>query len=438
MDNSANIFQNSDFSQSEDIVFIIENSPAFYINDIEPNRFERFIGLMESFIENRIKLDYRDRYFLIIFNREILTPMEDFDTFSHRLIEQIKEGFDKTESVGMESSKEWIENFIKSLQKGIQKCISSFKRIRNKTLRIIIIINQLPQLLTSYNEQIKTIIKRTAQRLDIIIDVLFVQGEKKVLVFDYENPYKFISEMTGGTYFTIRNLFQFREAFDKIAKKKEILKKTYLGEREYAEEKQFLEIIASDLERITEMLNEADLKCNICFKIECSHVSSGEISDIYEHIRRCPNCKKILHLCCAGKWAEQQNSKTDFIGFPNVFRCPYCFFLCKVPREFVNFDTILNQLRNRWLKKKEKEELKRRQEEEKEREIQQFMTELERKQKEKERIVNWLLEKIPHKSKRECERIADEIVRIENEEEKISFINYLKFKEEINDDSMPF
>ena len=114
---------------------------------------------MESFIENRIKLDYRDRYFLIIFNREILTPMEDFDTFSHRLIEQIKEGFDKTESVGMESSKEWIENFIKSLQKGIQKCISSFKRIRNKTLRIIIIINQLPQLLTSYNEQIKTIIK---------------------------------------------------------------------------------------------------------------------------------------------------------------------------------------------------------------------------------------------------------------------------------------
>ncbi|TFF95279.1 MAG: hypothetical protein EU544_03095 [Promethearchaeota archaeon] len=434
---SENVFQKSDFAQSEDIVIIVENSPAFYRDDISPTRFSRFKDLLETFVEDRINLDYRDRYFLMIFNSEILTPIKSFEAFSHQLIEQIEKGFDQTIAIENPTAVDWGKNFLATLQKGIQKSISSFKKIRNKTLRIVIFINQIPGITPNFREKLTQMVERTAQRLDIIIDVVFISGTQKVLIFDYENPIKDICEMTGGKYFHVTKAYEMEEAFREITKKKEVLRKDYLGEREYTQEKEFLEIIASDLERITDVLEDTELKCQICFKKECEHVESYDIMDFYEHLRRCPNCKKILHLCCAGRWAEQQNSKSNFIGFPNVFRCPYCFYLLKVPREFVDFDNVLNQLQEKWLKKKDEEEVKLQEEEEKEKEMKSFFSEVDKLRQEKEKILNWLKHKLPHKNGRELEDTADEIVRIKDKDEKISFINYLKFKEHIDDDSMP-
>ncbi|MHA1149855.1 MAG: vWA domain-containing protein [Promethearchaeota archaeon] len=433
----TNIFDSDDFSQSEDIVLIIENSPAFYTTDITPNRYEKLLTLLEAFIENRIKLDYRDRYMLLIYNETIYSPNDNFENFAHHLVEQIRQGFDKTETIINDSSDTWAGNFTKALQKGIQKCIASFKQIRNKTLRIIFFTSQLPGLPPGLYNQVKQIIERTAQRLDIIIDTLLVQGSKKMSIFDYENPLKLASDLTGGTYFLITNTREYEEAFEIITKKKEVLRKSYLEQREYTKEKEFLEIIASEMSRITEVLDDAELKCSICFKKDCSHVETFDIIDAYDHLRICPNCKKVMHLCCAGRWAEQQNSKSNFIGFPNVFRCPYCFYLLKVPREFVNFDGVLYQLQERWLKAKEKEEAERRLEEQKEKELHQFFNEVEQQQSDKEKVIQWLKSKCTDKSDRECERIADDIIRIKDKDERESFINYFKFKENIDDDSMP-
>lgn len=433
----SNIFQEDDFSQSEDIVLIIENSPAFHTPDIAPTRFEKFLELLETLIENRIKIDYRDRYWLLIYNSMLHSPSEEFENFSQTLVDQIRQGFDTTDTITSETAESWTGKFIKALQKGIQQCITSFKQIRNKTLRIIVTLSQLPDLPLGFYEQVKQIIDRTAQRLDIIIDTVLIQGAKKFSLFDYENPLKLIADMTGGHYFLITNRREFEEAFEAITKKKEVLRKSYLGQREYSKEKEFLELIASEMSRITEVLDDADLKCSICFKKDCSHVESYDIIDAYEHLRTCPNCKKVMHLCCAGRWSEQQNSKSNFIGFPNVFRCPYCFYLLKVPREFVNFDVVLYQLQERWLKAKEQEEEERRVEEHKEQEMKQFFTEVEKQQTDKEKILQWLKIKCADKTDRERDRIAEDIVRIKDKEERESFINYFKFKENINDDSMP-
>ncbi|MHA1293824.1 MAG: hypothetical protein ACTSQJ_14300 [Promethearchaeota archaeon] len=426
----ANIFTDTDFSQSEDIVIIVENSPKFYITDISPSRYLKFIQLMEEFVKERLKIDYRDRCYLIILNDNIFEPFNDFENFSHALIDKINQAF---ENPRCNINGIWEKSFMSSFQKGIQKCIASFKKIRNKTLRMIIITNELPSVSERFYSQVKQVIERTAQRLDIIIDILFITGSKSIKVLDFENPYKLISDMTGGKYFQIKNSLDFEESFKEIKKKKKILRKIYLGEREYSQEKKFLEIIASDLEKITEFLEDSELKCQICFKKECS----CEIIDTYDHLRRCPNCKKILHLCCSGRWAEQQNQKSNFIGYPNVFRCPYCFFLLKVPQEFVNFEVILNQLQEKWLKARAKEEKEKRELEQKEKEIQAFLNEFENKQTERQRIFEWLTEMLPSKSRLDIERIVEDIEILPNRDEKISFIDYLKFKENIDDDSYP-
>lgn len=431
---SSNVFEGSDFTQSEDIVLIIENSDLFNDMDIFPGRLNKFKELMQGFIAKRLEVDYRDRYYLIVYGKDQLrSPLEEPESFSQTLVTQIDEIFSNVAPLQAPTADTWAINLLKALQSGIQKCISVFKKIRNKTLRLIVVTNHLFSLSEEIKSKVQQIVERTAQRLDIIIDILFIAGTKPVRVFEYENILKQVTDMTGGEYFQITNVREFEEAFQAISKKKEVLKKTYLGERVYAEEKQFLEIIASDLEKVTEMLSEADLKCNICFKNACT----CEISDSYEHIRRCPSCGKIMHACCAGKWAEQQNSKEDHIGFPNVFRCPYCFYLLKVPREFVNFDQVLSMLQEKWIKQKEQEDLQQKQQQQKEQEIKEFMGEVVEQRSEEEKIIAWLTKNLPDKNRREIKRLCDDITVIKDIEERRSFIDYLKFKEGIEDDSSP-
>ncbi len=430
----TNIFQSSDFAQSEDIVIIVENSREFSSNDIYPNRLLKFVELMGKFVEDRLKIDYRDRYYACFFDSEVSCPMSSFENFSSSLINQIDKEVKKSNSLGIIEPNKWAQNFITTLQKGTQKLISSFKEIRNKTLRMILILNQLPSISKTFAESIEQTVEKTAQRLDVIIDVILIVGLKPLKIFDYENPLKKISGMTGGKYYQIARSSDLEQAFKEITKKKEVLLKSYLGERDYSQEKQFLEVIASELEKITEFLDDAQLKCQICFKKECT---CKNLSDYYQHLGICPNCKKVLHMCCSGKWAEQQNGKSNFIGFPNVFRCPYCFYLLKVPREFVNFNAILYQLQERWLKQKEAEETDRKIKEKQEKDLRSFVDENEQKQSEKDKILTWLTEKMPRKTPREINKIAEDILVLKDRDEKVSFIDYLKFKEKIEDNSLP-
>lgn len=432
---STNIFNSDDFSQSEDLVLIIENSPAFYSSDFTPNRFLKFIELMTEFVEERVKIDYRDRAFLIVFGDKVLTPMNDYDVFTQNLLSLLHSSFDQIESHINIDVQTWALNFQKALQIGIQRCIFTFKQIRNKTLRLLIVVNQLPSgLPETYNASLRDTVERTAQRLDIIIDVIHITGAKTASLFDIDNSYKILCDMTGGVYYQIQTANQMEEAFKELVKKKKILLKSYVSNREYTTEKQFLEVIASELEPITDILGDADLKCQICFKKDCV----CDVLDHYQHLRRCPNCEKIIHNCCSGKWAEQQNSKSNFIGFPNVFRCPYCFYLLKVPREFVDFDRILFSLQEKWLRQKEKEDEEQRFQTAKQKELRQFVDHMGTQQDEKQILVDWLTPRLPEKSSLDIGRIADDIIAITDKEEKEDFVNYLKFKEGIDDNSMPF
>lgn len=427
--------EDNDFSQSEDIVIILENSEKFQLNDIDPSRYSIFQELINNFVKERTEIDFRDRYSIVVFGKSGSKELEDFKTLSFTLLDDINTLFQKTSSFKKNIDlNNWSSRFIKSLQISIQKCISVFKKVRNKTLRIIYISNIIPSLPESIRSKIEAIIRKTAHRLEIIMDMLIISGKEPVKIFEYENIFKQIADLTGGSYFLIKNKRQFQEAFESITKKKKVLLQSYLGNEEYKESKKFLEVIASDLDRITQLLSDADLKCQICFKKKCD---CDDLLDVYDHLRKCPSCGKVLHLCCAGRWAEQQNAKSDSIGFPNVFRCPFCYYLLKVPRKYVNFDRIMSQLQDKWMKKQQKEQLKQKERQQKDSAIQDYISHVKEKQSDKEKIIDWLKEKLPEKSERKINEMAADIVELKTHEEKVSFLNYLKFKENIDDDSLP-
>ena len=92
----------------------------------------------------------------------------------------------------------------------------------------------------------------------------------------------------------------------------------------------YLAEIASPLrlptvEEKTKLETEKTLgKCQVCFSVKCP---SGGIGghDFTMCGRFCPNCNRPLHLHCAGLWSQKSG-----VG-PNLFRCPACYTLLKLP-----------------------------------------------------------------------------------------------------------
>lgn len=334
----------------------------------------------------------------------------------------------------LEQKSDSIEfRFNDALQLTMEKFIAVFKSIRNKTLRVVIISNETSKSQPQFFQKILNIVNKIASKLNIIFDIICF---KKDFTTDksLKGLFQTIQQVTDGRLYEIETSEDFSSAFADITTQKEVLKDDYIKKKLYKEPQKFLEIIASELKQIESILGDADLKCQICFQKECA--CKGVI-DFYTHGRKCPNCDKIMHLCCAGKWAENQNLKDNYIGYPTVFRCPFCFYLLKVPKAFVNFDDILAKLQEKWHEEEKKAETIRIEEEKKMDELESYSDKLKQSEFEKAEIFSWLKSILKDRKEREIERIAEEIVRLPTREEKISFINYLKFSNDIDDDSMP-
>jgi uncharacterized protein YegL len=63
-------------------------------------------------------------------------------------------------------------------------------------------------------------------------------------------------------------------------------------------------------------------KCIICRTASCAVCKTEDCA------RLCPYCKTYLHLHCALKWSEESKMVEA-----NVFRCPHCLFLLRLPEE---------------------------------------------------------------------------------------------------------
>ncbi|MHA1846658.1 MAG: hypothetical protein ACTSXU_03355, partial [Promethearchaeota archaeon] len=164
-----------------------------------------------------------------------------------------------------------------------------------------------------------------------------------------------VAEICGGEYLQISDQGILKNALESLAR---VLPR---GTREYLKSKKPLlsdlagELVAfqdmSDSQKaLVEKLSQSErYKCIICFKSECPICKQPFFADG----RYCPNCGSPMHLHCAAKWAAA-DTKTD----SNVFRCPHCFYLLKVPATVLKVQELRErlQLQKEWGHKEKKEE----------------------------------------------------------------------------------
>ncbi len=300
-----------DFTQSEDIIVILDTGSSAYMEDLAPNRMAVVASGVNLFADKRLEGDKRDRYFLIEAGNQVIDWFTDFINDPKQLAVKIAALVIRPSMAGPEPK------LIEAFSKALERHIKTFKTVGNKTLRIIIIGGGN---MAQAKENIADLARKVAARIGIYVDTIKLGGEYS------PHAFRTLSEITKGTYHMVTTPEELYAAFQALSAKKEVLKPKYVGApQDVPKQKTFLEIIAADL--VPKSAEKTGTKCQICFN-----------SEPQSELRQCPNCKNVLHLPCAGKWAENQN-----LGFPNVFRCPFCFFLLKVPRNYVDFNKFVEK-----------------------------------------------------------------------------------------------
>jgi hypothetical protein len=113
--------------------------------------------------------------------------------------------------------------------------------------------------------------------------------------------------------------------------------------------KGLLELIAAPLKTIREqvqkpkdllaLMNSKDpsTKCGICYSPDCM-ICKGPPFACGAY---CPNCNRFFHAHCAAAWAENSKDMPT-----NVFKCPICFSLLKVPGELYRVKVLQGRLKD--------------------------------------------------------------------------------------------
>jgi hypothetical protein len=414
-----------DFVQSEDIIFLIETTDQYFSSDWQPSQAYAILTAFNEMGINRTKIDAKDRYFIIFYSREnLIKPMEEYSSNpSDFLIAFSQIAPDEPDSA-------YEPRFSEALATASQMHLSTFRRLGNKTLRIVVI----SQTGSSDNPgKVTEIADRILKNLGVIVD--FVKLGRGIIV----NVLEQLIKISGGRFSLADNANSLTKIFNStITPKKKVLLRKYSSEYAYNPEQiagveplinGFYEKIATDLaEPPTDLKNDAK-KCQICFKDACSH-NLG-----IEHLRVCPNCGKPMHLCCAGSWSSQMK-----IDNPYTFRCPFCFFLLRVPHEFVDeskVKQILSKKEGDIKEIREKSMSKVRKEEDLKKSLLEFQTGFERRKDPLVIFEDWLEDEIPHMNPKERLNIVKEFSLLSTPEQRNEFVNFLKCSKSLKGTKMP-
>ncbi|MHA1792951.1 MAG: VWA domain-containing protein [Promethearchaeota archaeon] len=307
----------------EDVVLLIDTSRSMYRRDFKPSRIENVVMAISSLIPRKFEIDSSDKIAIVSFSDKA-RKIHDFSKDSDSLLSAAR-----TMKVGGDS------NIADGLALSIQLLAKEIRKIGGKVIRIIIFSDDKLGEMT--NRMIK--LANVAKGLGIFIDSLVSGRSTGAAKF---SVLKNISLITGGDFAYFNNEHAFLKAATGMASKKDLNDVSgYWEEQEKViNSAPLLSEIAVDLRRpdineIQEMiLNPGKIKCNICYK------SNDGNGPPYATIRFCPSCGRPMHLNCAAGWARNSPDANE-----NVFRCPFCYFLLRVPR-------ILNILNQEKMKQK--------------------------------------------------------------------------------------
>ncbi|MHA1271142.1 MAG: VWA domain-containing protein [Candidatus Helarchaeota archaeon] len=318
----------------EDVVICLDTSRSMFRKDFRPNRLGAAIEAIRLFIERKRDIDVNDRIAIITFDSEA--------KIIHELTEDHPFLLDSLGNIQPKGTT--------GLGEGIavanQLFVKEIQMLGEKLNRMIVISDGKP--FASTINPLKAL--KTSKKLRIIIDTI---GLSELGVSYGDSILDKIAKNTGGEYTRVFESETLIQTLTQLAEKKEIP----YSEAKKMDNNEILAEIAGDLFRPTDLAETQEQlvrlftgkekeKCIICFQEQCPFTHAP----FYSCGRYCPNCKSPMHITCAAEWAAQSK-----IGTSNVFRCPRCFFLLKVPKSIHKLKTISERSRSRAMREVEVE-----------------------------------------------------------------------------------
>ncbi|MBD3229553.1 MAG: VWA domain-containing protein [Candidatus Lokiarchaeota archaeon] len=299
----------TDVLDIEDTVLCIDVSRSMARKDLgEKSRLEIVKDALIDFISGKLKIDKRDRFSIVAFstNAQIkLKLTNDKDQIIKKIRSLTPQG-------------------ISGLGEGIA---ASLNILSHEILQEGQNVNRI-LVLSDGKAWLGTIdpIKKAdmAAQLGIIIDSIEVSRSRETWG---ENILESMAVL--GTYHQAMTEKLLSLPLQTLKHKKDVY--------EMKKEMPKLSLIATPLidpnelmpemkESIDFFLGDKEPKCIICRMTDC-----GICNQELDCFRICPYCKNYMHLCCVEKWSE-----TSKMIEAQVFRCPHCLMLLRLPDDLVN------------------------------------------------------------------------------------------------------
>lgn len=294
----------------EDTVILWDCSRSMLRREFKHSRIRIAEKIIKHFVEVKLSIDPKDTISIVLFGSRT-KKITEFSSY----LEDIKEKSKKWEFMGRTSLGDGIAFAMQILVKEIQK-------LGGKVSRIFIVTDNSKHKVTDRLRKVANL----AKGLGIYIDILQIGGPPE----NPNNILKKIAFLTNAEYAYFNNMKALLRGTKGFASKK-ITEETedYFNPNKEDKKPKLISEVAVDLRRpsineIREMMKgQVDYKCQICYQNTCPICNSP----FYTCGRFCPSCGRPIHLHCASMWGERSD-------FPekNVFRCPFCYFLLRVPK----------------------------------------------------------------------------------------------------------
>ena len=295
-------------------VILIDGTEIMSAKDFRPSRFQVALKGVQKFIQMKFKY-FPDEFLSIYLFSDKVQILSQLSRDNEILKQVMSPHFVRTHKpIGNG------EELFYALQHAVDMIRTQIQLIGGQKSRIILITGQekFPE-----SEEMANLLKMI-KGLDLFLDIFLFSSKKANLI---EN-YKPITDQIYGNFHELTSRSDFYDEIIQYAKEKDKLtEQPKISLKSSEDRSQHLVEIARNLRLPTkeELAQAKDplsmVRCQICFSKK-SPINNKSLAVSGRH---CPHCDIPIHLQCAGMWTD----KTD--EGANLFRCPYCFTLIKVP-----------------------------------------------------------------------------------------------------------
>ncbi|OLS15918.1 MAG: hypothetical protein RBG13Loki_0458 [Promethearchaeota archaeon CR_4] len=302
-----------DFS-IEDTCILLDASRSMMRRDFKPSRLVVALKTIKKFVEQKIAIDPKDRTCLATYGSKT-QKICDFTNDPATMIESFR-------NIEISGQGEIEEGFAFA----IQQLVKEIRKIGGKVPRIFVVTDERRIDMGDRMDKIG----KLAKGLGIFIDVAQIGNPKK------ETYLKQLSHLTSGEYAYFNNEKALGNAGTGYASKKQSQGESYVAKIEKKPPPLVSEVAVElrkpNLGELKDLMRGIKIeKCQICYQEKCPKCSAH----FFSCGRYCPSCGRPIHMHCATMWAQKSPETAE-----NVFRCPNCYFLLRVPKSVVK---LMNQ-----------------------------------------------------------------------------------------------